>query len=422
MKVLVIGNGGREHSIVLKLSQSPKVKEIYCAPGNGGTDQIAKNLNLQASDFNGLLEFAKKEGINLTIVGPENPLCGGIVDLFERNGLRIFGPTAKAAEIEGSKAYAKDFMEKYNIPTARYIRCETLETAYEALDHFSLPVVIKADGLAAGKGVHIAENKEEAKAAILEMMKNESLGDAGKRIVLEEFLIGEEVSVLAFCDGNTAVPMVSAQDHKAIFDGDKGPNTGGMGTYSPAPIYTKEIHDEVMDKIMIPAVKGLREEGRPFKGVLYGGIILTSQGPKTLEFNARFGDPETQVILPRLKTDLVDIIEASIDGHLKDINIEWDDKYAVCVVLASEGYPGNYKTGFPISIGRDSDDTYYFHAGTRTIDGVTVTSGGRVLGVTAVGDSLKGAIEKAYEGIKEVDFEGMYYRKDIGQKGLKHLE
>lgn len=422
MKILIIGSGGREHALVWKISQSPKVSQIYCAPGNAGISQLARCIDIDVDNTKKLVDFAKKEKIDLTVVGPELPLSKGIVNEFNRLGLKIFGPSREATKIESSKVFSKYLMKKYNIPTANY---EVFQNSEEALDYIkqqAFPLVIKADGLAAGKGVFIVKNLDQAEDALNTLMKKKTFGEAGRQIVIEEFLEGEEVSVLAFSDGKTVVPMVSSQDHKKIFDNDQGPNSGGMGAYSPVPFYSNEFKKSVLEEILKPAVKGLQSEGKEYKGVLYAGLVLTKEGPKALEFNARFGDPETQVVLPRLKTDLVDILDAVIEGSLHKINIEWKNNSAVCVVVASGGYPGKYQKGKPISdLERlqKMKNIIAFHAGTKFQDGKIVTSGGRVLGITAWDDTISKAKEKAYEGVEKIYFEGMYYRKDIVAKAIK---
>ena len=422
MKVLVIGSGGREHTLIWKINQSPKVSQIYCAPGNAGISQLAKCIDINADNIEELVDFAKKEKIDLTVVGPELPLSKGIVNEFNRWGLKIFGPSQEAAEIESSKVFSKYLMKKYNIPTANY---EIFQNSEEALDYIkqqTFPLVIKADGLAAGKGVFIVKNLDQAGDALDILMEEKKFGEAGRQIVVEEFLEGEEVSILAFCDGKAVVPMISSQDHKKIFDNDQGPNTGGMGAYSPVPFYTTEIKEKVCREILKPTVKGLRNEEKEYKGVLYAGLILTKEGPKVLEFNARFGDPETQVVLPGLKTDLLDILNAVIEGTLHEINIEWKNNSAVCVVVASGGYPGKYQKDKVIS-GlerlKKMEDVIAFHAGTKFQDGKIVTSGGRILGITAWGDTISKAKGKAYEGAGKIYFEDMYYRKDIAAKAIK---
>ncbi len=422
MKVLVIGSGGREHALVWKITQSPKVSQIYCAPGNTGISKLAQCINIDVNNIEKLVDFAQEEKIDLTIVGPELPLSNGIVNEFNRKGLRIFGPSKKATEIESSKVFSKYLMKKYNIPTANYQVFQNSEKAFDYIKQQAFPLVIKADGLAAGKGVFIVENLVQARDALDALMDEKQFGEAGRQVIIEEFLEGEEVSILAFCDGKTVVPMVSSQDHKKIFDNDRGPNTGGMGAYSPVPFYPNEFKKKVLEEILKPTVEGLRSEGREYKGVLYAGLILTKQGPKVLEFNARFGDPETQVILPRLKTDLIDIFNAVIEQTLHKINIEWKDNAAVCVVMASGGYPGKYHKGKVIS-GLERlekmKDIIVFHAGTKLQDDKIITSGGRVLGITAWDETISKAKERAYKGVKEIYFEDMYYRKDIASKAIK---
>lgn len=422
MKILVVGGGGREHALVWKLNQSPKVKEIYCAPGNGGTGDLAQSVDISAENIDELLKFAKNKGIDLTLVGPEAPLVGGIVDRFREEGLRIFGPSKKAAEIEGSKALAKDIMNKYNIPTGKAETFTDMEEALLYLEKEGAPCVVKADGLAAGKGVIVAEDLETAKEAVVMMMKDQAFGEAGAKVVIEEFLEGEEVSILAFTDGENVVPMVSSQDHKRAYDEDKGPNTGGMGAYSPAPVYTEELAAEVMEKVLIPSIKGLKEEGREYSGVIYAGLMITKDGPKVLEYNARFGDPETQPVLMRLDTDLIDIIEAIEEKKLDKIEINWSNEATVCVVIASGGYPGSYEKGKVISglekAVKGDDSVHVFHAGTKLVDDQVVTNGGRVLGVTAKGSTIKEAVDKAYKAIEEIKFEDMHYRRDIAYRAL----
>jgi len=422
MKLLVIGSGGREHTLVWKMTQSPKVSKTYCAPGNAGISQLTQCVNIDADSIEKLVDFAQKEKIDLTVVGPELPLSRGIVDEFNQQGLRIFGPSKEATEIESSKVFCKYLLKKYNIPTANYQVFQNSQKAFDDIKKQTFPLVIKADGLAAGKGVFIVKNLSQARDALNALMEEKKFGEAGRQVIIEEFLEGEEISILAFCDGKTVVPMVSSQDHKKIFDHDQGPNTGGMGAYSPVPFYPDEFEKKVLEEILKPTVKGLQDEGKEYKGVLYAGLILTKEGPKVLEFNARFGDPETQVILPRLKTDLIDIFDAVIEGTLHQINIQWQDNAAVCVVVASGGYPGNYQKGKVIS-GLEKlekmKDTIAFHAGTKFQDDQVVTSGGRVLGITAWDDTISKAKEKAYQAVKEIYFEDMYYRKDIAVKAIK---
>ena len=422
MKVLLIGSGGREHALVWKVAQSPQVSKIYCAPGNAGISQLARCVNIDLDNIEGLVDFAKKEKIDLTIVGPELTLSKGIVNEFNHKGLKIFGPTKEATEIESSKVFSKHLMKKYNIPTANYQVFQDRAKAFDYIKQQTFPLAIKADGLAAGKGVFIVKDLVQARDALDALMEKRKFGEAGRQVVIEEFLEGEEVSILAFCDGKTVVPMVSSQDHKKIFDNDQGPNTGGMGAYSPVPFYLDELEERVLEEILKPAVKGLRSEGREYKGVLYAGLILTKEGPKVLEFNARFGDPETQVILPRLKTDLVDILNAVIEGALSKIIIKWEDNATVCVVVASGGYPGRYQKGKDIS-GLERlakmEKIIAFHAGTKFQDDKVITSGGRVLGITAWGETISEARERAYKGVKEIYFEDMYYRNDIAAKAIK---
>ena len=422
MKVLVVGSGGREHAIVWSLKKNANIEKIYCAPGNAGIGLDAECVPIGAMEFDKLVDFAKKENIDFTIIGMDDPLVGGVVDAFEKEGLRVFGPRKNAAIIEGSKAFSKDLMKKYGIPTAKYESFTDYEEAKKYLDSQEMPIVIKADGLALGKGVLICMTREEAEEGLKEIMLDKKFGSAGNAVVIEEFLQGPEVSVLSFCDGKTVVPMVSAQDHKRALDGDKGLNTGGMGTFSPSVFYTEEMNEECMKTIFQPTVDAMAKEGRPFVGILYFGLMLTKDGMKVIEYNARFGDPETQVILPRLKTDLLEIMEACVDGKLADMNIEWYDNAAVCVVLASGGYPVAYEKGFEIK-GLDEiakrDDIVVFHAGTAEKDGKLVTNGGRVLGITGIGKDINEAIKIAYEGVEIVDFEKKHFRTDIGRKEYK---
>ncbi|HQD49662.1 MAG TPA: phosphoribosylamine--glycine ligase [Defluviitaleaceae bacterium] len=418
MKVLVVGSGGREHAIVWKLSQSKKVDKIFCAPGNAGIAQLAECVNIKATDIEALADFAQDKAIDFTVVGMDDPLMLGIVDVFQERGLKIFGPTKNAAIIEGSKSFSKNLMKKYNIPTANYEVFDDSKDALEYLKSQSFPIVVKADGLALGKGVLICNNYEEAKEAVIDIMENKKFGDAGNKVVIEEFLVGQEVSVLSFCDGDTIVPMVSAQDHKRALDNDQGLNTGGMGTFSPSRIYTQEIQNYCMEKIFKPTLEAMKKEGRPFTGILFFGLMVTENGVKVLEYNARFGDPEAQVVLPRLKGDLLEILEACVDKRLHEIKVEWEDNAAVCVVLASGGYPLSYDTGFPI-FGLDNlheNNIIVFHAGTAKKDDQIVTNGGRVLGVTGIARTLDEAIRTAYQGVEKIRFENMHYRKDIGIK------
>ena len=395
------------------------VKEIYCAPGNAGIAELASCIDIGVEDINVLLEFALEKKIDLTVVGPEVPLTLGVVDKFQARGLRIFGPSQKAAEIEGSKAFSKELMEKYKIPTAKYQVFTDSKQAFQFIDEIGIPCVVKADGLAAGKGVIICFSKGEAIAAVEEILLKSKFGKAGEKVVIEEYLVGQEVSMLAFTDGKTVIPMVSAQDHKRVFDNDQGPNTGGMGAYSPAPVYTQEIHEIVLKDILEATVLAMAEEGRIFQGILYAGLMLTEAGPKVLEFNARFGDPETQAVLPRLKSDLIDIMEAVVDGELDKASVEWFNEPAVCVVIAAGGYPEEYENGKIISgLKNVPESVLVFHAGTKKEKENILTNGGRVLGVTALGIDIKEAINKAYQGAEQISFEGAQYRKDIGARAL----
>ncbi|MDR3551910.1 MAG: phosphoribosylamine--glycine ligase [Clostridia bacterium] len=419
MKVLVIGGGGREHAVVKKLRESPRVTELFCAPGNGGIAQDAECVNIKASDVKGVVDFAVREQIGLVVVTPDDPLMLGMVDALAQAGIRAFGPVKRAAEIEGSKVFAKDLMKKYHIPTAGY---EVFDDPGAAIDYIgsrgNYPAVIKADGLALGKGVVIAQDEEQAQEALHSIMEDKIFGASGNRVVVEEFLEGPEVSVLAFTDGKTLMPMVSSKDHKRALDGDRGPNTGGIGTISPNPFYTPQIAAECMKTIFMPTVTAMNAEGRAFSGCLYFGLMLTKDGPKVIEYNSRFGDPETQVVLPRLKTDLLEILEAVIDGRLDQIRIEWDDGAAACVVAASGGYPGKYRTGIEITGLEQAgamEGVTIFHAGTKHEDGRLVTSGGRVLGVTAVAGTLGEALERAYRAADQIHFDGIFYRHDIGR-------
>lgn len=419
MKVLVVGGGGREHTICWKLKQSPKVTELFCAPGNGGIEKIAKCVPIKATDIEAIADFAEKEKIDLTVVAPDDPLVMGLVDLLESRGLRAFGPRANAAIIEGSKVFSKELMKKYNIPTAKYEVFDDAKKAVEYLKEGTFPAVIKAEGLALGKGVIIAQTMEEAEDAIHEMMENNKFGDAGKRVVIEEFLTGPEISVLAFTDGKTMRPMVSAQDHKRAMDNDQGLNTGGMGTFSPSRIYNAEMEKECMENIFLPTMEAMKKEGRTFKGVLYFGLMSTKDGVKVIEYNCRFGDPETQVVLPRLEGDLLEIFEAIIDERLSEVEYSWKDGGCVCVVAASGGYPEKYESGKEIT-GIDEaealENVTVFHAGTKKDGDKLLTAGGRVLGVTALAGSLDDAIKLAYKGVEKVKFDKMHYRKDIGIK------
>jgi len=422
MKVLVVGGGGREHAIVWKLSQSSKIEKIYCAPGNAGIASLAECVPIGAMEIEKLADFATAEKIDLTFVGPEDPLLAGIVDHFESKGLSIFGPNKQAALIEGSKSFAKELMQKYNIPTAGYASFTDYEQALQYVRKSGAPIVIKADGLAAGKGVTVAFTLEEAEVALKEAMQDEVFGSAGAKVVVEEFLQGEEMTLLSFVDGEVVKPMVPSQDHKPVFNDDKGPNTGGMGTYSPVPHVPQTLIDQIIEQIVVPTAKAMVQEGCTFRGILYTGLILTKNGPKVIEYNARFGDPETQVVLPRLSTDLVDIFVAGISGELASLDIQWKDNAAVCVVMASGGYPGAYEKGKAITgLEQVAEDTVVFHAGTELREGLVVTNGGRVLGVTSIGSTVQEAQQKAYQAVPHIHFEGAHYRTDIAQKALRQL-
>jgi phosphoribosylamine--glycine ligase len=421
MKVLVVGGGGREHALVWKIAQSPRVRKIYCAPGNAGIAQMAECLSISADDVKGLTAWAEKEKIDLTVVGPEAPLTLGMVDVFRARGLRVFGPSQKAAEIEGSKAFTKELMKKYGIPTGDSETFTDPAAAVKYIKGKGAPLVVKADGLAAGKGVIICRTVEEALSALDLILVQKAFGTAGAKVVVEEFLEGEEASFLAFTDGETVLPLPTSQDHKAIYDNDQGPNTGGMGAYSPAPVVTEKVHREAMEKVMIPTVRGMAREGRKYQGVLYAGLMIKDDQPKVLEFNARFGDPEAQPLLMRLKSDLIPILEATIDGKLSHHKMELEDRSSVCVVVASGGYPGSYEKGKVISGLQEAArvrDAFVFHAGTAFKEGRVVTNGGRVLGVTALGSGIQEAIQRAYEAVAKISWEGAYYRKDIGHKAL----
>ena len=420
MKVLIVGSGGREHAIAWKVAQSKKVDKIYCAPGNAGISEVAECVPIGAREFDKLVACAKEKEIDLTVIGMDDPLVGGIVDVFEKEGLRVFGPRKNAAILEGSKAFSKDLMKKYHIPTAAYETFTDPEKALEYLETAKMPIVLKADGLALGKGVLICQTLEEAKEGVKTLMMDKKFGSAGDEIVIEEFMTGREVSVLSFVDGNIVKIMSSAQDHKRAKDGDQGLNTGGMGNFSPSPFYTEEVDEFCKKYIYQPTVDAMKAEGRPFKGVIFFGLMLTPEGPKVLEYNARFGDPEAQVVLPRLENDIVDVFEACIDGTLDKVDLKFDnDRATVCVILASDGYPVEYKKGFPIEgleKFKGKDDYYVFHSGTKFNDkGQIVTNGGRVLGVTATGKDLKEARKKAYEATEWVSFENKYMRHDIGR-------
>ena len=420
MNVLIVGSGGREHALAWKISKSSRVGKIYCAPGNAGIEEYAECVPIGVLDFPALTAFAKEKQIDLTVIGMDDPLVAGVVDAFEAEGLRVFGPSRAAAILEGSKAFSKDLMKKYNIPTAAYENFDDADKALAYLETVDFPIVLKADGLALGKGVLICNTLEEAQAGVKEIMLDKKFGTAGNQMVIEEFLTGREVSVLSFVDGNTVRIMTSAQDHKRAGDGDTGLNTGGMGTFSPSPFYTKEVDEFCQKYIYQATVDAMRAEGRTFKGIIFFGLMLTEKGPRVLEYNARFGDPEAQVVIPRMKNDIVDVMEACIDGRLSDIRLEFEDNAAVCVVLASDGYPVKYEKGFVINgldtVKAKEDEGYYvFHAGTKRTDAGIVTNGGRVLGVTAKGPDLKTARANAYEATEWVSFDNKYMRHDIGK-------
>ena len=418
MKVLIVGSGGREHAIAWSVAKSPKVDKIYCAPGNAGIAEFAECVNIKAMEFDKLVAFAKENAIDLTIIGMDDPLVGGVVDAFESEGLRVFGPRKNAAIIEGSKAFSKDLMKKYKIPTAAYENFTDPDEAIKYLETAKMPIVLKADGLALGKGVLICNTLEEAKEGVKTLMLDKQFGDAGNEIVIEEFMTGREVSVLAFCDGKTIKCMTSAQDHKRAKDGDQGLNTGGMGTFSPSPFYNDEVEAFCEKYVYQPTIDAMASEGRPITGILFTGLMITEDGPKVLEYNARFGDPEAQVVLPRMKNDIIDVMEACIDGKLSDVELEFEDNAAVCVVLASDGYPEKYDKGFEIK-GLDTfkgkDGYYVFHAGTKFDGDKIVTNGGRVLGVVAKGENLKAARANAYKATEWIDFANKYKRNDIGK-------
>lgn len=420
MKVLVVGSGGREHALCWKIAQRPDT-EVYVAPGNIGMVDVATLVNIKVDDIAGLVDFAKAEGIDLTVVGPELPLTLGIVDAFQEAGLACFGPNKAAAKLEGSKAFSKELMKKYGIPTAAFDTFTDVDKAKAFVDEIGVPCVVKADGLAAGKGVIICMTREEADKAIEDMLTDHAFGDASATIVIEEYMVGPEVSVLAFADGKSVLPMVSAQDHKRIFDGDKGPNTGGMGAYSPAPVYTEALSAEVNKTIIEPTIAAMAAEGTPFTGILYTGLMLTERGPRVLEYNVRFGDPETQPIMVRMKSDIVALFQACVDGKLDEATLEWHDEAAVCVIMASGGYPASSEKGVPIH-GLDdiaAEEAIVFHSGTAEKDGEIVTNGGRVLGVTAKDATIKGAIDKAYAAVEKINFDHMQFRRDIGARALQ---
>ncbi|MHC4454116.1 MAG: phosphoribosylamine--glycine ligase [Planctomycetota bacterium] len=424
MNVLIVGGGGREHSLAWKIAQSPQVSKIFCAPGNPGISQVAECVNIDVGQTELLYEFAVKENIGLTVIGPKAPLVDGIVDVFNKNDLKVFGPDKKAAILEDSKVFSKSLLKKHAIPTADF---QCFDDHYQAKRYVlskGAPIVVKADGLSKGKGVFVCKTNDEAVQAIDSIMKDKVFGNAGNQVVIEECLIGEEVSLLAFTDGRTIVPMESSQDHKTVFDGDKGPNTGGMGAYSPVPIMTRELYRRVEKDILVPTVHAMNREGRPYKGVIYIGLMITSAGPMVLEFNVRFGDPEAQVILTRMKSDIVPIMLATISGELDKIDLEWHSRASVCVVMASGGYPGKYDNGMEITgldLLKDQEGICAFHAGTKLVNGKLVTNGGRVLNVVAYGDNIEDAQKKVYEAVSKISFDGAHYRKDIAGKAMKGL-
>ena len=423
MNILILGSGGREHALLWKLAQSPEATKLYAVPGNPGMAELAECVAGSIEDNAAVVKFAQEKKIDLVVVGPEVPLTNGVVDALRAAGIKAFGPTKAAAELEGSKSFSKDIMKKYGIPTAKYEVFTDANAARAYIEKEGAPIVIKANGLAAGKGVIVAETKEQALDAVHEIMDDAAFGKAGSRVVIEAFMEGEEASLLAFTDGKTIRPMVSSQDHKRAYDGDKGPNTGGMGTYAPAPVMTKDMVEQATEKILKPMIAAMAKEGRPYQGCLYAGLMITEEGPKVVEFNARFGDPETQVVLPLLKGDLVKIMQACVDGTLDTAAVDWEDGAAVCVVMASGGYPKSYKKGYAIDGLKKAESlgTFVFHAGTAKKDGKVVTSGGRVLGVTARGDDIKEATEKAYKGVEAIRFTDEFHRKDIAHRALERL-
>jgi phosphoribosylamine---glycine ligase len=429
MRILVIGSGGREHALSWKIAGSLRTSKLFAAPGNGGIAQVAEIVGIGADDVDGLLEFAKKDRIDLTVVGPETPLVKGIVDAFQKEGLKIFGPSKELAALEGSKVYSKELMKSLGVPTADFRIFDKYEDALKHARSRKLPLVVKADGLAAGKGVVVCKTIEEAEAALKGMMADKIFGDAGNRIIIEDCLVGEEASIIVVSDGKNVVPLAPSQDHKAIFDGDRGPNTGGMGAYSPAPVVTQALFNKILDTVIYPVINHFLREGKPYRGALYAGIMITDKGPFVLEFNARFGDPETQAVLPRMKSDLVDLIEKSLDAGLENYKVEWDIRPCVSVVLASGGYPGDYAKGMEISgldAVREMKDVVVFHAGTKLgrratdTDSTVVTSGGRVLNVSALGNDMKDALDTCYKAISKIHFDKMHYRKDIGYRAIKN--
>ena len=420
MKVVVVGSGGREHGITWKVCQSPKAEKVFVLPGNPGTGQIAKNVDdISVNDYDAVIEFCKKNEIDFVVVGPEAPLADGLADSLSGAGIRCFGPKRAAAEIEASKSFAKDFMARHNIPTAKYGTFTRLDEALDYLNKVDYPIVIKASGLAAGKGVVLPETEDEAKSTLEEILVDKTFGDAGNEVVIEERMTGQEVSLMAFTDGTTVLPMLPAQDHKRLLDGDNGPNTGGMGSYAPTPIFTNDLLNEAVEKVLQPAVDGLRSEGRKFVGVLYAGLMLTSNGIRVLEFNCRFGDPETQVVLPLLETDLVEIAEACVDGRLNEMDVQWKNGAAVCVVLASKGYPEKTEKGQAVSFAELPEDMICFHAGTKQKGTDIVTAGGRVFGLTAWSSHITSAVQKVYANVDKVTFDEMQYRKDIAHRALE---
>ncbi len=424
MKVLVVGQGGREHALLWKIKKDKSIRKLYCAPGNGGTAEIADNVPIRPDDMHGLCDFCRREKVDLTIVGPEAPLAEGIVDLFVENGLRIFGPTRQAAKLESSKVFTKNLCRTAGIPTAWFEVFTDAARAKDFIKSKGAPLVIKADGLAAGKGVIVAETEEEALAAVDRIMLRKEFGASGDRIIVEEYLEGEEASIIVVSDGENIVPLASSQDHKRIFDGDKGPNTGGMGAYSPAPVVTEEIFSKTLSQLIEPAIRGMKAKGTPYKGVLYAGVMIVNNEPKLLEFNVRFGDPETQAILPRLNSSLLGLIEASIEGNIKNYSLKWNKRACACIVIASGGYPGKYKKGKEIRGLKEVlelPDTTLFHAGTKIEDSKIVTNGGRVLNIVALGKDIENAVNKAYKACRIVSFENMHYRNDIGYKALDKI-
>ncbi len=424
MKILVVGSGGREHALCWKIKQSPLVRAVYCAPGGAGISKQAECVDIRATDIEGLVRFARAEEIDLTVVGPELPLALGIVDRFEKEELRIFGPTKEAAEIESSKVFSKNLMKKYNIPTAFFSTFNEFEDAVGWVKEVKPPLVVKADGLSGGKGAVVCKTETEAIDVLDAIIKGKVFGDAGDRVVIEEFLEGEEASFLAFTDGESVLPLESSQDHKPLLDNDEGPNTGGMGAYSPAPVVTPEVHRRIMEEIMIPTVNALREEGRKFKGVLYAGVMIKDGEPKVLEFNCRLGDPEAEPLMIRMKSDIVPILDAVVNDKLSGKTIEWRNDAAVCVVMVSRGYPGDYKKGFEIRGLKNAESmegVIVFHSGTAFKDGKVMTKGGRVLGITALGETVPDAIDRAYQAVNKINCKSLYYRTDIGKKALKYL-